>query len=113
MFPLLNFRLIFFFFLLLDDITKENGNLKTSEYKSKILKKILINTIIMSMASFGKFYLLARIKPSFQYGYNCIARYCSSYAPPRIGIVGSGPAGFYTAQHILKVFIFIIYFFFF
>jgi len=29
--------------------------------------------------------------------------YSSTTLPPRIGIVGSGPAGFYTAQYILKV----------
>lgn len=28
---------------------------------------------------------------------------CSAAAAPRVCVVGSGPAGFYTAQHILKV----------
>lgn len=32
-----------------------------------------------------------------------VAASLSSSAPPRIGIVGSGPAGFYTAQYIIKV----------
>lgn len=55
------------------------------------------------MVSFGQFCLLTRTKSNvLRFGYNYIARFCSSQAPPRVGIVGSGPAGFYTAQHILK-----------
>uniref|UniRef100_A0A8C5TTS1 NADPH:adrenodoxin oxidoreductase, mitochondrial n=1 Tax=Malurus cyaneus samueli TaxID=2593467 RepID=A0A8C5TTS1_9PASS len=34
---------------------------------------------------------------------SCLRRWLSSAAPaPRVCVVGSGPAGFYTAQHILK-----------
>ena len=62
------------------------------------------------MVSFGQFCLLTRKKSNvLRFGYSYIARFCSSQAPPRVGIVGSGPAGFYTAQHILKVTFFIFF----
>lgn len=34
---------------------------------------------------------------------NCVRHYSGSSVTPRVCIVGSGPAGFYAAQQLLKV----------
>lgn len=43
-------------------------------------------------------------QPCLSFSSAGLRRWLSSPAPaPRVCVVGSGPAGFYTAQHILKV----------